>query len=1090
MVAAGAREASARDSGTPDAQRLALLVDASQRLADAGLEPTAVLERLCALMVPRLSQACSVRLLSKDGRWLHSVASAYTSPEARPLMEHLASIPQPSDRGVHSEVLLTGHAIHYSPSQLTELQGQLRALYPRHMPAESPPVSLSIAHLLVLPLRARQRMMGTLAVYRGPEDPPFELTEQLLMQELVDRAGLALDLARAHEAERRARHEAEVAAERLARLQRVTVALSEAITSADVARVVVEEMIAAIGADRAVMATRLEAEPEQLEVVSHRGVSLAALESMPRIPLTAPLPVTMAYRTGEPVWLESREVLAQSFPSSLIAEPDRTRAVVALPLRLRGRALGVIGFGFDSHRTFNPDERGLLLDLARQSAQALERAWLYESAQQARTRAERVAARTARLQTLNSALSQVLTAPRVAEVVFDQGLAAIGAQMACLWLADASGTQVRLLRSVGLTPEMTRVAGHASLGQGNILDDIIRRGEPVWLESREELARRYPGSEARLRETPMSEASLAGACLPLMVDGRSLGGIAFGFRGVHHFDDDERVFLSLLAHHAAQALERARLFEQERLAREALRDAHHTLRAIIESSPMAIILLELDGKVRLWNPAAEHIFGWTAEEALGRRSPIVPEDKLGELQENLARVARGESILGRELRRQRRDGSLLDVAMWSTSVQVAGDQRLCLSILADITERKRAEEALRFLAEASTLLASSLDHEVTLERVAHLAVPTYADGCHVYLLGEGGRVSCVATASAADQREPPRELGPLEPGGSAVSRVILSGRPELCMDRAARRTPPREQSPLPCELATNSYLCVPLLVRGQTLGALSFVSSHHDYDAQDLEMAQELARRAALALDNARLYRDAREAIRVREEFLSIASHELRTPITSLQLQVQGLLGALTRGPDGLPPERLRRGLEVMDRQVKRQMHLVSDLLDVSRLDEGRLVLRPESLDLATLTREVAERFEQELVRTGSRLTLSAPEPVSGQWDRLRLEQVVTNLISNAVKYGQGNPIELTVDVEGGSARLVVRDSGIGIAPEHLDRVFGRFERAVSERHYGGFGLGLWIARQIIEAMGGHISVRSQLGQGSTFCVQLPREVG
>jgi PAS domain S-box-containing protein len=1079
------------DSGAPDAQRLALLVDASQRLADAGLEPPAVLERLCELVVPQLCQACSVRLLSEDRGWLHSVALACTDPEMRVLLEHLATLPQPADQGVHAEVLSTGHAIHYSPTQLTELQRQLRADYPLQLPAESqPPSSPPTCHLLVLPLRARQRMLGTLAVYREPGAPAFELAEQLLMQELADRAGLALDLARAYEAERRARHAAEVAAERLSRLQRVTVALGEAITSADVARVVVEEMIAAIGADRAVMVTRPEEHPDQLEVVSHRGVFLAALASTPRFPLTAPLPVAVAYRTGEPVWLESPEALTQTFPSSLIAEPDVTRAVVALPLRTRGRTLGVIGFGFDAHRTFSPDERGLLLDLARQSTQALERAWLYESAQQARTRAERVAARTARLQTLNSALSQVLTAPRVAEVVFDQGVAAIGAHSACLWLTGESGTHARLLRSVGLAPEMASMASQPPLEQGHLLEELLRHGEPVWLESREELARRYPQSELRLRATPMSEAAIAMACLPLRVDGRSVGALAFGFRGVHPFDDDERVFLSLLAHHAAQALERARLFEQERLAREALRDAHHTLRAIIESSPMAVILLELDGTVRLWNPAAEHIFGWKAEEALGRRSPIVPEDKLQELYDNLARISRGESILGQEMRRQRRDGTLLDVAMWSTSLQVAGEQRLCLSVLADISERKRAEEAVRFLAEASTLLASSLDHEVTLERVAHLAVPTYADGCHVYLLGEGDTVSCVATATAEGQQEPPRELGPLAPGESAVSRVIRSGQPELCTLRGARPPPPPEGAPLPCEQATHSYLCVPLLVRGQTLGALSFVSSHHDYDVQDLAMAQELARRAALALDNARLYREAREAIRAREEFLSIASHELRTPITSLQLQVQGLLGTLARGPDGLSPERLRRSLEVMDRQVKRQMHLVNDLLDVSRLDEGRLVLRPEPLDLATLAREVAERFEQELARTGSRLTLSAPAPISGQWDRLRLEQVMTNLISNAVKYGQGNPIELTVDAAEGGARLVVRDSGIGISPEHLERIFGRFERAVSERHYGGFGLGLWIARQIIEAMGGRISVSSQLGQGSTFRVELPRGEG
>jgi signal transduction histidine kinase len=281
---------------------------------------------------------------------------------------------------------------------------------------------------------------------------------------------------------------------------------------------------------------------------------------------------------------------------------------------------------------------------------------------------------------------------------------------------------------------------------------------------------------------------------------------------------------------------------------------------------------------------------------------------------------------------------------------------------------------------------------------------------------------------------------------------------------------------------------VPLLVRGQPIGALSFVSSRHGYDARHLALAQELARHAALAIDNARLYREARDAIRLREEFLSIASHELRTPITAIQLHVQELLRTLARHPEGIAPERLRRSLEVADRQVKRQMHMVNELLDVSRMGAGRLVLRPEPVDLAILVREVAERFEQELARTGSRLTVEAPAPVPGRWDRLRLEQVVTNLVSNAVKYGQGKPIGLTVEAADGRARLAVRDAGLGIAPEHLERVFGRFERAVSERHYGGFGLGLWIAREIIESMGGHISVSSQLGVGSTFRVELPLE--
>ncbi|QRK11795.1 GAF domain-containing protein [Archangium violaceum] len=1063
----------------PDAERLTLLADASHQLAEAGLEPPAVLERLCALVVPRLGTTCHVRLLSEDGLWLNPVTSAHAESRTLPLLRHLATVPLRADEHPLAELLRTGGPLFCSPEELA------RSQHPeRHAPGLAP---LTSAHLLLLPLRARQRSLGTLTVLRGLDEPPFEKAELLLLQGLVERAGLALDVARAYESERRARHAAEVAAERLARMQRVTEALCEAISPADVARVIVEEMSAAIGADRALAVAPMTDVPGQLEVVGHRNLPPRTLAHPVRFPTTAPLPVARAYREGEPVWVESREELAASSPESLVAEPAVTRAVAALPLRLRGRTLGAIAFGFDTARTFSPDERGLLLDLARQSAQALERAWLYETARQARTRAERVAARTARLQTLNAALSQVLTVARVAEVVIDQGVAAIGAQVACLWLLDASHTHARLLRGVGLQPEVARTVETLMLGQGTPLDDALQHGQPVLLESQEEFARRYPMTERNLSELAPASPPLALAFLPLRVDERDLGVLALGFPGVHRFDDDERVFLSLLAHHAAQALDRARLFAQEREAREALRDAHLTLEAIIQASPMAISLLELDGTVRLWNPAAERIFDWKAEEVLGRPTPIVSEDKREELRDNLAHIARGGSILARETLRIRRDGTPIHISLWATSVSVVGGRQLCLCMMADITERKRTEEALRFLAAASNALASSLDHEVTLERVAHLAVPTYADGCFVYLLGGEDTVSCVATASSGELLEPPREMGPLAPGESAISRVITSGRPELCADCTHRPFPSREDPYLPCEAAARSYLCVPLRVRGQTIGAMSFVSSRHSYDPQDLALAQELAQRAALAIDNARHYRDARDAIRLREEFLAIASHELRTPVTALLLQVQRLQGALARDPQALSPERLRHGLEVVDRQVKRQMSLVNDLLDVSRLGEGRLAPRPEPLELTALVRDVVTRFEPELARTGSLLALRAPAPVPGSWDRPRLEQVVTNLVSNAVKYGQGNPIDITVEAGEGRAHIIVRDAGIGIAPEHLERVFGRFERAVSERHYGGFGLGLWIAREILEAMGGRITVSSQLGVGSTFRVELPR---
>jgi signal transduction histidine kinase len=201
-------------------------------------------------------------------------------------------------------------------------------------------------------------------------------------------------------------------------------------------------------------------------------------------------------------------------------------------------------------------------------------------------------------------------------------------------------------------------------------------------------------------------------------------------------------------------------------------------------------------------------------------------------------------------------------------------------------------------------------------------------------------------------------------------------------------------------------------------------------------------------------------------------------------------LQALARSAEAkaVQPERLAKDVEVMRRQVKRLSDLVNDLLDVSRISTGRLQLHLDEVDLALVAREVVSQFEPQAVKVGCLLELRTQERVVGRWDRLRVEQVVVNLLSNALKYGAGRPVQVRVEAEGGWARLQVRDEGIGIAPEHLGRIFGKFERAVSERHYGGLGLGLYITRQVVEWMGGSVRVESHPGQGATFRVELPLE--
>ncbi len=228
------------------------------------------------------------------------------------------------------------------------------------------------------------------------------------------------------------------------------------------------------------------------------------------------------------------------------------------------------------------------------------------------------------------------------------------------------------------------------------------------------------------------------------------------------------------------------------------------------------------------------------------------------------------------------------------------------------------------------------------------------------------------------------------------------------------------------------------------------------------------------------------EAVQARDRFLAIAGHELNTPLTSLKLNLDALERTLSR-PNGFKPETVAGKLEKIHRQLGRLANLVKELLDVSRITGGRLVLEPEEMDLVALAREVVERSQEDALHAGCELVLHAPSHLAGRWDRLRLDQVLQNLLSNAIKYGRGKPVELELREEGDFASFHVTDHGIGIAPEDHARLFMRFERVASERNYGGFGLGLWIVKQVLDAMGGTIEVKSAHGQGSTFRVRVPR---
>lgn len=533
-------------------------------------------------------------------------------------------------------------------------------------------------------------------------------------------------------------------------------------------------------------------------------------------------------------------------------------------------------------------------------------------------------------------------------------------------------------------------------------------------------------------------------------------------------------------------------------------------RALIENSSDAIALVSHEGLFTYVSPSVQKILGFTPEELLGHNTlELFPPDHLPAALEQFDTVAKTPGLtVTVEHTCIHKDGSLRWLESTITNHLHDPHIQAFVANFRNISERKQAEERQHILDQVSNLVVSSLDQQITLTEIAQLLVPSLADYCRIAILDEQHRIQEIAVNHTdpdkvalvqalydqyKDQAEPVY----------GVQKLLRTGKPELIsnvsQDVLAHIQVHPDMLDILRELALKSYMGVPLIARDRIIGAITFssVQPSREYTKADLYFAQELARRIASALDNVHLYRQAQAEIRERknaeealresearkDEFISMASHELKTPLTSLKGFTNLLQRRLTKQGDKQALHFLTRMEEQLDKLTK----LVSDLLDVTKMQTGKLEFREERIYLNELVRETLENLQG--ITETHHLQLEEVTDVQVLGDKDRLGQVLINLLTNAIKYSpEADTVIVRVSADEHNAIVSVQDFGIGIAETHQEKIFERFYQVNdnTEKTFSGLGIGLYISSQIVSGHHGLLWVKSAKRAGATFYLSLP----
>jgi PAS domain S-box-containing protein len=528
--------------------------------------------------------------------------------------------------------------------------------------------------------------------------------------------------------------------------------------------------------------------------------------------------------------------------------------------------------------------------------------------------------------------------------------------------------------------------------------------------------------------------------------------------------------------------------ERRRLERQVIEqgEAARKLAAIVDSSEDAIISKTLDSIIQSWNAAAERVFGYTAEEAVGRPiTMLFPADRLDEEDRIIARIRAGERVEHFDTVRLRKDGTAIPISLTISPIRDREGRIIGASKIArDITERKRAEERLRLLSEASAVILYAPVPDVLVRTLFAKIGPTIgADSYFNYTVNETGDglrlASCVGIPEEA--LLPRLEFGEILCGTAALHRQpVVVAHVQQCSDPKAQAVR---------SLGVRAYAGFPLMSGNLLLGTLAFASrSKDEFDPGELEFLETICHYVAVAYERLRLLEKLRQADHKKDEFLATLAHELRNPLAPIRTGLQLMQMA------GGKVETVEQARTMMERQVVQMVRLVDDLMDLTRISRGKIELKKQSVELAAVVNSAVETARPLIEEMGHELTVLLPEQsFIVEADSTRLAQVFWNLLTNAAKYtDRGGRIWLTAERQGSDVVVAVKDTGIGIPADRLRSIFEMFSQVESAlaRSQGGLGIGLCLVNRLVQMHGGSIEAESEgPGRGSRFVVRLPLAV-